>query len=120
MVPLILDCSPCCLRPLHLRFGVRGSRSFFPACDGIGAPPPFPYAMGAGYIFSSALLKWAATDPSVVGWIEAARGPDREALQWQKFEDTSTGYWLTYSPQPVEYVDIGAWIHDMVRRAPRP
>jgi hypothetical protein len=87
--------------------------SHFPACDSIGGVPPFPYAMGAGYIFSSALLRWVATDPKVVGWVEEARGAEREALQWQKFEDTSTGYWLTYSPEPVEYVDIGAWIHDM-------
>ena len=31
-------------------------------------------------------------------WVEEARGPDRDELQWQKYEDTATGYWLTYTP----------------------
>lgn len=48
---------------------------------------------------------------------DARGGPEREALQWQKYEDTSTGYFLTYSPEPVEYVDIGAWVHDMTCHA---
>ena len=108
------------MNPALNNFGTSfGSQ--FPACDSLGGVPPFPYAMGAGYIFSSALLRWVATDPKVVGWVEDARGgPEREALQWQKYEDTSTGYWLTYSPEPVEYVDIGAWVHDMVRPNPNP
>ena len=42
-----------------------------------------------------------------------ALGATRNELQWQKFEDTSTGYWLTYSPEPVEYVNIGYWHHDL-------
>ena len=102
------------MNPALNNFGTSfGSQ--FPACDSLGGVPPFPYAMGAGYIFSSALLRWVATEPKVVGWVEEARGgPEREALQWQKYEDTSTGYWLTYSPEPVEYVDIGAWVHDML------
>ena len=45
---------------------------------------------------------------------EARGGPEREALQWQKYEDTSTGYWLSYSPATVQYVDIGAWVLDML------
>ncbi len=50
----------------------------------------------------------------VRGWVAAARGSDREALQWQKYEDTSTGYWLTYAPEPVHYVQYGPWVrvHD--------
>ena len=48
----------------------------------------------------------------VRGWVAEARGPGREALQWQKYEDTSTGYWLTYSPFRVEYVNVGRWVHD--------
>jgi len=93
-------------------FGKPNTKSFQPACDKIGAVPPFPYGTGAGYFFSSALLRWFAADPDVVGWVAAARGPDREALQWQKFEDTSTGYWLTYARERVNYVNIGRWVHD--------
>ena len=99
-------------------FGTPGSKGFFPSCDGIGGVPPFPYGIGAGYIFSAALLNWVATAPQVLRWVAEARGgPEREALQWQKFEDTSTGYFLTYSPEPVEYVDIGVWVHDMTCHA---
>eukprot|EP00964_Phaeocystis_antarctica_P101489 scaffold66950_cov60-Phaeocystis_antarctica.AAC.2 len=93
-------------------FGTRGSPGHIQACDLRGAALPLPYATGAGYIFSQALLRWVATDPQVVGWVAEAGGPDREALQWQKFEDTSTAYWLTYSPATVQYVDIGPMIHD--------
>ena len=93
-------------------FGARGSAGYIEACDLRGAALPLPYATGAGYIFSAALLRWVATDPKVVGWVAEAAGPEREALQWQKFEDTTTGYWLTHSPEPVEYVNIGYWHHD--------
>ena len=93
-------------------FGTKGSPGYIEACDLRGAALPLPYATGAGYIFSQALLHWVATDPQVVGWVAEASGPEREALQWQKFEDTSTAYWLTYSPATVQYVDIGPLIHD--------
>lgn len=46
-------------------------------------------------------------------WVAEAAGPDREALQWQKFEDTTTGYWLSYAPERVLYVDIGPLVHDI-------
>ena len=42
-----------------------------------------------------------------------AAGASRELLQWQKFEDTSTGYWLSYAPRTVHYVDIGTMVHDV-------
>ena len=87
-------------------FGARGSAGYIEACDLRGAALPLPYATGAGYIFSAALLRWVATDPKVVGWVAEAAGPEREALQWQKYEDTTTGYWLTHSPEPVEYVRV--------------
>lgn len=56
---------------------------------------PLPYGTGAGYIFSAALLKWVAMSPEIAGWVEEARGADRERLQWQKYEDTTTGYWVS-------------------------
>ena len=93
-------------------FGARGRAGYIEACDLRGAALPLPYATGAGYIFSAALLRWVATDPKVVGWVAEAAGPEREALQWQKYEDTSTAYWVSYSPATVQYVDIGPLIHD--------
>ena len=88
------------------------------SCAERGAVPPFPYPIGACYIFSRALLRWVATDPGVVGWVnDALHGADREALQWQKFEDTTTGYWLTFSPEPVQFVDIAKYMHDFSCRA---
>jgi len=88
-------------------WGSPGEPGYLPACDRRGAVPPFPYGTGAGYIFSAKLLHWAATDAAVQRWVAEAAGPDREALQWQKFEDTTTGYWLSYAPERVLYVDIG-------------
>ena len=41
------------------------SRGAVPACDGLGAVPPFPYGTGAGYIFSAAVNRWVATDAQV-------------------------------------------------------
>ena len=77
---------------------------------------PLPYAAGAGYILSGALLRWLGTDAAINGWVaDAAAGRDRERYQWQKYEDTTTGYWLTYSPSRASaYVNIGFWQHDLV------
>ena len=47
---------------------------------------------------------------------DAARGGDREELQWQKYEDTSTGYWLSYAPRQVHYVDLAVGVHDAACR----
>lgn len=93
--------------------GAARGAGYFPACDGIGAVPPFPYGTGAGYIFSRAVLRWVATSAEVIRWVRNAAGPTREELQWQKFEDTSTGYWLTYAPFKIEYMNVGRWVHDM-------
>ena len=89
---------------------------FIEACDVRGAVLPLPYAAGAGYIFSAALLRWVATDPRVVGWVAEAAGPEREALQWQKYEDTTTGYWLSYAPRRVHYIDLAVGVHDAACR----
>jgi len=94
-------------------WGSPGEPGYLPACDRRGAVPPFPYGTGAGYIFSAKLLHWAATDAAVQRWVAEAAGPDREELQWQKFEDTTTGYWLSYAPERVLYVDIGPLVHDI-------
>ena len=83
------------------------------ACDLRGAVLPFPYGTGAGYLFSSALLRWVATSAEVSGWVADAAGEEREKLQWQKFEDTSTGYFVSRAPRRVSYVDIGPLIHDI-------
>lgn len=91
----------------------RGPGKYMEACDERGAVLPLPYAAGAGYVFSAALLRWVATSAAVTGWVAEARGADREALQWQKFEDTSTGYWLSYSPHTVHYVDVAPLVHDI-------
>ena len=93
--------------------GKARGNGYFPACDGLGAVPPFPYGTGAGYIFSRTVAKWVSTDAGVVGWVRAAAGDTRESIQWQKFEDTSTGYWLSYSPLTIEYMNVGRWVHDM-------
>ena len=93
-------------------YGTRGVPGYVEACDLRGGVLPFPYGTGAGYIFSGPLLRWVATSPLVTGWVADARGADREELQWQKFEDTSTGYWLSHSPRTIQHVDIGPQIHD--------
>lgn len=87
---------------------------FFPPCDLEGAVLPFPYGTGAGYIFSAAVLRWLAQDAEIIRWVKAAAGDSRNRLQWQKYEDTSTGYWLSYAPFQIEYMNIGRWVHDHV------
>ena len=94
-------------------FGTRGEAGFVEACDMRGAVLPFPYGTGAGYLFSSALLQHVASSAEVSGWVADAAGPGREELQWQKFEDTSTGYWVSRAPRTVRYVDIGPLVHDV-------
>ena len=94
-------------------FGQRGAPGFIEACDARGGVLPFPYGTGAGYLFSAALLRWVATSAEVTGWVADAAGPSRETLQWQKFEDTSTGYFVSYAPRTVQYVDIGPLVHDI-------
>ena len=83
------------------------------ACDARGAVLPFPYGIGAGYVMSAALVKWLASAPSVLRWVSEAAGATRNTLQWQKYEDTTTGYWLTYAPEKVRYTDIARVVHDM-------
>ena len=75
-------------------------------CDKIGAVLPFPYASGAGYIFSGALMRWLTTSRDVTDWVAEALGPTHEELQWQKYEDSTTGYWLSHAPEPVHYVNV--------------
>lgn len=87
---------------------------YWPACDTLGAVPPFPYGTGAGYVLSAAVLRWLAADAHVIRWVREAAGTTREAVQWQKYEDTSTGYWLSYAPFNIEYVNVGRWVHDFV------
>ena len=92
----------------------RGPGKHIEACDARGAVLPVPYAAGAGYIFSGSLLQWVAASEVVSSWVRDARSEaSREDLQWQKFEDTSTGYWLSYSPSAVHYVDIAQLVHDI-------
>ena len=43
-------------------------------------------------------------------WAEGVRS---NLVRAEKFEDTSTGYWLSYAPQRVHYVDIGPLVHDI-------
>ena len=69
------------------------------------------------YIFSSALVGWLGTSAEIGGWVQEAMGAEREVLQWQKYEDTSTGYWLTYAPFTVRYINMGVWVHDFVCHA---
>ena len=94
-------------------FGQRGSPGFIEACDARGGVLPFPYGTGAGYLFSAALLRFVASSAEVTGWVADAAGPTRETFQWQKFEDTSTGYFVSRSPRTVRYVDIGPLVHDV-------
>ena len=94
-------------------FGTRGQHGFVEACDVRGGVLPFPYGTGAGYLFSAALLRFIASSAEVTGWVADAAGPTHEALQWQKFEDTSTGYWVSHATRTVRYVDIGPLVHDV-------
>ena len=82
------------------------------SCLAKGGVVPLPYAAGAAYIFSGPVLNWVGTASTVRNWVDEAGGPDREEFQWQKYEDTTTGYWLSYAPMNVTYVNIGYWLHD--------
>ena len=42
--------------------------------------------------YASVLILYRSQPP------EQAAGRDRNKLQWQKYEDTTTGYWLAYAP----------------------
>mmetsp|Transcript_22860 Transcript_22860/g.69984 ORF Transcript_22860/g.69984 Transcript_22860/m.69984 type:complete len:638 (-) Transcript_22860:332-2245(-) len=97
-------------------WGTPHSSHWIRPCDEFGAVPPFPYGTGAGYIFSSPLLHWVTKDLGVRKWIADARGPTKDEYQWQKYEDTATGYWLTYANETVHYINIGRWVHDFVCR----
>ena len=90
-----------------------GSHRHSPSCAALGAVLPFPYAAGAGYVLSAATLRFLAT-PLIARWAAEASGARREELQWQKYEDTTTGYWLTFAPQPVHYINVQRWVHNML------
>ena len=79
-------------------------------CDERGAVLPFPYAAGAGYIFSYALLSALTSSARVNKWVEKASEKTHEVLQWQKNEDLTTGYWLSYLALNISYVDMD--LHD--------
>jgi len=94
-------------------FGTPGTPGYVESCDTRGAVLPFPYGTGAGYFFSAALLQHVATSAEVTQWVADAAGPEHETLQWQKFEDTSTGYMVSRAPRTVHYIDIGPLVHDI-------
>eukprot|EP00966_Prymnesium_polylepis_P308224 7122747-Prymnesium_polylepis.1 len=96
-----------------LQVGTPGTKGYAPACDEAGAVLPFPYAAGAGYVLSAAALQFIA-GPLVSRWVAEASGPRREEYQWQKYEDTTTGYWLSYAPRAVAYVNVQRWVHNML------
>ena len=50
--------------------------------------------------------------PPAVEPLADAAGPGRNELQWQKFEDTSTGYFVAHAP---DWRPAAAW---MVERYP--
>ena len=106
--PALPPCRAARMAPLPRSSARLAPRLFAPqaACDTLGSVLPFPFAAGAGYVLSGALLRWVGTSPLVARWVEEAGGEGREALQWQKYEDTSLGYWLTYAPSAVEYVNL--------------
>ena len=94
-------------------FGTPSTPGYVESCDTRGAVLPFPYGTGAGYFFSAALLQHVATSAEVTQWVADAAGPEHETLQWQKFEDTSTGYMVSRAPRTVHYIDIGPLVHDI-------
>lgn len=95
-----------------LATGAAESVGHRPPCDTLGAVLPFPYAAGAGYVLSAASLRFIATDARVVDWVADAAGEGHEQLQWQKYEDTTTGYFLTFAPAPVHYINVQRWCHN--------
>lgn len=83
-----------------------------PSCQRRGATLPIPYAAGAAYFFARPLLRELVAAQHIRKWVRDAGGPSRNSLQWQKHEDSSTGYFLTYLPVNVTYVHMGARLHD--------
>lgn len=81
-------------------------------CDALGATPPFPFALGGGYIFSAPLLAWLANASDIREWVEAAQAARTGESQVVFFSDTTTGYWLSFAPMPILYVDVAAFSHD--------
>ena len=84
-----------------------------PACDAIGSVLPYPFAFGMGYFFSSALARWLTTEPGILSWVASAAGPTRNELQWQHYEDVTTGYWLSHAPFPIAYISANRFMHDI-------
>jgi hypothetical protein len=83
-------------------------------CDEAGSLLPLPFAAGAGYVLSAAAAHWVGTNTDVAQWVSEASGGDHERLQWQKYEDTTLGYWLAYAPFRVTYVDVGRHSHQLM------
>ena len=96
------------------------------SCDALGAVPPFPFALGSGYIFSSALLRRLANSTAIARWVDEAQAAGPGDPQIIFFSDTTVGYWLSLllrdsaaaSAHPVVYVDIAPWFHDHCCRPP--
>ena len=55
------------------------------ACDRQGAVLPVPYAIGAGYIFSAALLQWVATSRSPRGKHDIGTRSERGSRQLTQY-----------------------------------
>jgi len=92
--------------------GKPGVSGYKPSCLNVGALLPFPFAAGAGYVLSNAAMRYIGSSPLVRRWVADAAGAEHESLQWQKFEDTTTGYWLLYANFSVTYLDINRWMHN--------
>jgi hypothetical protein len=82
-------------------------------CDQLGAVPPFPFPLGGGFVLSAPIVRWLATDAAVATWVaEAQAAVGGERAQVTFFSDTTLGYWLSYAPHNLTYIDIGPWVHD--------
>ena len=81
-------------RPLTTLF--NAAPSVMQPCDALGAAPPFPFALGGGYVFSGPLLRRLANSTAVAEWVDAA-SVARPAVDPQVifFSDTTVGLWLS-------------------------
>lgn len=117
--------------PKHREAGVRMDRCAFgwnhvaslhnvrwDSCHARGGTLPFPYAAGAGYVFSRSLLRDVVTDKSIRRWVADARSD--EDVQWQKNEDASWGYMIASVSNRTTYVSMVRWNHNFKCRPGKP
>ena len=101
-------------KPIATLFNIKDRAVRRTPCDALGAIPPFPFALGGGYVFSMPVASWLATNADIANWITsslaATPGVDSQVTF---FSDTMFGHWLSNAPRwPLLYFDVDPWVHD--------